>query len=69
MDILKELEQNADKIYSIKCCKTENNSCETCKEYYGNLEWCPKSCADEIIEALNKIRDNKDIIDKIISKL
>jgi len=46
--IFDELESKCSLVYStIRCCTTEDNSCETCKTYYKTNE-CPKNVVDNI---------------------
>lgn len=56
----KNLEEIIQKIYTIDC---NANKCESCK---GELEWCPKSYADEVREGLGLINHNKKQCELII---
>lgn len=67
--MFKDLKEKIANVYLIKCCQIENNSCETCKKFYGNLKWCPKSYADDISEAINNLENNMKYIDLINGKL
>lgn len=37
-------------IYNIDCTSC---NCQKCKEKYGELKWCPKAYADDIITAVS----------------
>jgi hypothetical protein len=67
--MFEELYEKVMKVYGIQCCQTENDSCVTCKEFYGDLKWCPKSYADDIIQTINSLEKNVKIIDDIVNKL
>lgn len=56
------LKKVIEKIYSIDCKK---NDCQTCK---SDLEWCPKSYADEISKGLKLINRNLNKCKNIIKE-
>jgi len=57
-----ELESKCGLVYrTIRCCTTEDNSCETCKTYYKTHE-CPKN-------VVNNIRSNTKLLKVILENL
>jgi hypothetical protein len=51
-------------IYDINCRKI---NCNDCKMKYGNLEYCPKSYADEFKDKEPELNDMEIKIDKIFN--